>query len=694
MTTLQDYATPLTTISRAIALLLRPTFTYLCSLVRRDQRQRFSVQTVMSFEDPYSWTVSELIAQTCHSFALFQAVGCTDESYPIRTKLEHHLRSQGITGSKFLKIRDAQDLRSTLNVNYPHEQATLMSLIMMLRDRSPLYKEHATAARMESLQLRRPSQGSVITPSSVPGDAFIPGNDNHRRVETTHHANKLAPPPPDSNVASIEEQQWDYLLKWQHSDGDYELELASLGEGEDREEYDGVDAIEEDDEGLIEDAEEPKLDNRLPGRNKVSQDQIVDVINERIKYFTDTWTPNKGIPREEEVLYDVESMWTEAEEAGQRTQLIAKHEADLVYLRARLDSLCEEILYCPHANMTSVRHRCNNLEVTINSMELAEWLLSIYKLEPESESESEDQDAPGYDHHDGQNIANPHAGVVPGPREIPVEIFDLGSPQSSYSKDDRDSLVSVHSPINIAENTPEAEATSHNFRTPNRHVVQTIETSNLARRETYSRDHTLRSASVSTNNDEPERASIATVRRWKWADLIDTQDRKRVVSKAVYELDIEDREMIRNRLGVVGAGSMQKEMHTCIGMMSRGEHKMQGVLPRDLPKVITFTSLFLSWWLCENCVEIKPESWRLKELADCLQDGSPDPGRFCDYLSMIMTTTYSQEALLYPNRPSQAEIIEISDDEDNMKPSSETVEQHGNAWNGAKGSQHDVIMID
>ncbi|KAF3035913.1 hypothetical protein E8E12_003180 [Didymella heteroderae] len=48
---------------------------------------------------------------------------------------------------------------------------------------------------------------------------------------------------------------------------------------------------------------------------------------------------------------------------------------------------------------------------------------------------------------------------------------------------------------------------------------------------------------------------------------------------------------------------------------------------------------------------------------------SPDPAIFCDYLNTVLNTTFSLEALSKPTQPSQAEIIEISDDDEPPAPS-------------------------
>jgi hypothetical protein len=71
-----------------------------------------------------------------------------------------------------------------------------------------------------------------------------------------------------------------------------------------------------------------------------------------------------------------------------------------------------------------------------------------------------------------------------------------------------------------------------------------------------------------------------------------------------------------------------------------------------------------------------------------LSEGSPDPATFCEYLGKIMTTTFSPLALQNPDQPSQAEIIEISDDDDKPPPRSTATKRKSEV-------QHpDTIFLD
>lgn len=197
-------------------------------------------------------------------------------------------------------------------------------------------------------------------------------------------------------------------------------------------------------------------------------------------------------------------------------------------------------------------------------------------------------------------------------------------------------------------------------------IADTIETPGPA--VTASISTTVRSQALL--EDTPEHASIATVSRWSWSQLKETQDRKRIVSKAIHEMSSTDKEIVRQRLKSVGGVKMVRELPTCVDMLLRGDNRVPGILPQDLPKIVTFTKLFLCWWLCGDYFREEASKSDLEELATCLRQRTSDPATFCDYVETIMNTTFGWAALSNPIEPSQAEIIEISDDDEPPQHSS------------------------
>lgn len=669
-------------------------------------------------EDPWLWTVDEVVAQICGSLALFHAIGCGAEDYPDQGTLEHYLRYEGVTGQILLTGLNLTSLQTRLCIHQPGQRKALFSVIAQLQYRSFTYRQHGTTVGIAKLDLQYPSQ--VRTDDSInPSSGIAPLDEAaHKRQKGNYASTRLQPTiihevpvastsehaGPENTALQPNQSQWDHLLRWQLLDGDEEVDIMDLDDSESEEQYDAIEgALEEIDEAADGTEENEVLPEQGPGRSRMTQDAVVNIINECIEHYIQSWVPNKryeGMSRDEEISYDPERMWEDAENLGQRQQLIAKHEADLAYYSQRLDILCDEILKFPGSSAATVRRQCKNLELTVDSMELAEWLLSIYKLGPVSDSDEDDI------------MVEPSLPGQTRPTVDPSGLIDLGAPMSPAFDNDNNDQATIELHDDLVTIREQECSQPDEARADLNNVLNSIEESFPSFSEPQSSN--LASNSIFNHGDEPEIASITTIRRWRWMDLTGTQDRKRVVSKAILELRSEDREMIRSRLNLVGKVSMQGEMLACIDMMTRGDARMNGVLPRDQQKITVFTNLFVSWWLCDDYVTKTPKKAELEELAHCLQQSSPDPDKFYDYLFMVMSTTFSIEALKNPDRPSQAEVIEISDDDDihdetlelekheleeheleKHESQQQAIEQHEASQQIVLGSQQDcAIMLD
>ena len=656
----------------------------------------------MRADDPWLWTTDELIAEICDSFLFFE-VGCTADSVPNAAALEYFLREQRITGAIFLTTSDFPALRDKVVFSQGQRNA-LNSVIGFLQHRSSTYQHHIATSGTEPPDLCNAAYSSPsnvseqVTTDDQPGQKRRKLNNITKAPASVYFRNHVATAAestarPFSEQLPLSENQWDHLRRWQQLNGDEEVNLEDLDRSEDEEQY-GLEAFAEEDprdeqydHEIPEELEE--LENSVQGRSKLSRNQIVDIINERIAHYANSWEPNKGILKADEVIYDVEKMWDEAEATGQRQQLVIKYDRELAYYRQRLDQLCDEILKVPWSSVRQVHRQCSNLEVTINSMELAEWLWSIYGLDPISDSEIEPSDlAPDAQ----QNQSVPTSTHRSFQARRSVQVIDRESPSESSAE--------AHQATRNIDNFIEPVSKPHQARSQSVYQIYALDSAVANTVELPSKSPVQSSvvgrasllSSMKSYNDEPEKASIASVQRWSWTDLIESRDRKRIVSKTVNDMETEDRELIRTRLKLVGKSNMIKEIPACIEMLSKGGSKMPGVLPRDLPKIITFTRLFLSWWLCDNYFHRNPAQWHLEELQQCLESGSPDPSTFCDYLSTIMSTTFDKEALRHPERPSQAEIVEISDDDDNELAHGLVTRRSG-IGSELTGSQQDYAII-
>jgi hypothetical protein len=593
----------------------------------------------MSGDDPWNWSNDDLVRELCVSRNVFSTAGCS-EPYPDPENLEQQLRVYRITGSVFLTALDPQTLRHDLKITSLGESMALASVMRFLQSQSSKYKQHTATKGMDSLSIHPHRQDDVSI-----GIAVSDENSRKRRRATTE-----AP------------GEWDHLLRWAQTDTSEDLDVMQQEDGDwAAEELVDVDDYDNDNDATAGAIEEETQDFGDEGENqqpckqgrksKLSEDEIVNIINASIEEYTNAWTPGKDEitehlgPGELVACYDPDQLWAEAEDSGQRQDLARRYESQALYFQQRLDELCDEILKFPGANIDAVRKQCSNLEVTVDSLEHANWLASIYKLDPEDDSdEDSDEDSNSVEvaNVDATQTSKPRPGALP-------EVIDL------------DSL-------------PDVSELEHGHSAPGQSSILPREGNSLqdsatrADRRMNEAGRTVVPTSAGSvqgpQGDAPENASIVTVRRWRWGNLVEMQDRKRVVSKAVHEMNSEKREMIRIRLRILGRVQIIREIIPCVDMLVRGDTRMPGVLPRDSVKIIALTTLFLCWGLCENCFQKTPTQGKLKELAQRLDQDYSDLDAFCEYLNTILTTTFSPDAVQRPERPPQAEAIVISDDEE------------------------------
>ncbi|OAK94877.1 hypothetical protein IQ06DRAFT_298344 [Phaeosphaeriaceae sp. SRC1lsM3a] len=595
--------------------------------------------------------------------------------------------------------------------------------------------QQAATSGIEALNIRNEPGETVSYMRASQDDATFQDASSRKRQKVTHLTTTPLFADPQlsqtlqtasSTLAGFHAEpvgtgEFDYLLHWQHSDHDV-VEDDDLIIADDEEDEEVSEEQEEDDAdgGHQEDIDMLSV---ASGKSKLTKDQIVDIINESISYYTSAWKPNKDVLKGDEINDDPEEMWLSAERAGHRHEFVERYKVDVAYYTQRLNRLCDEILRAPGSSAKDVKKQCCNLEMTVDYLELSQWLLSIYVLET---SDVEAEDSHLSDSQGGRpEPQTPHRNMA--------NIIDLGSPPDS-SDDQVDGVLVESSPQpelptsrrlytpdsvigeSLAADSVVPESTTADSVIPDSVIVGTIEAPaapqigagalsdvgarNASQSQTVQKTLGRIRASApappvrkpqARYGDEPEQASIVSARRWKWEDLRNTEDRKRIATKAVLEMKSIDRETIRQRLETVSKVDIIREVPACVEMLAKNEIRMHGVLPRDLPKIVIFTRLFLCWWLCDNYFRAEPSNWDLDELQKCLQEKSPDPSAFYDYLHKIMSTTFSTEALRHPERPSQVEIIEISDDEE--PPSQPSQLQRKSQIARARPSQSSTMIV-
>ncbi|EUC49025.1 hypothetical protein COCMIDRAFT_53792, partial [Bipolaris oryzae ATCC 44560] len=625
-------------------------------------------------DDPWLWNTDRLVANLCHSPMIFFMASQPAENIPDSSALETELRAQKITGRMLLTSFGLEEvvMQNKLNIPSMSHRFALYWATELLRGESDGYNNQQLANLLNKKAQNPPSIAPTTRSPHIAS--------NQRGTEQKRSRVEIVPVEPVRQALQTQthhtSNEFDHLLRWQNADEDDKV--IDFAAEDSQEDADSITADGED-EGL-DDPLEPDEVQAPSSRTKLPAEQIVNIINECIDAYSKSWKPNAGVPCGEEVDYDVDAMWDEAEASGQRKNLVQKYEEEHAYFSHRLDKLCDEIVKAAGSNPNDVRTQCRNIETTIQAMELASWLRDIYELEP---VDSDDEPASPADDASMASLPRPSAVATtaiinldtsPEPSETGGAVATVKKPGQNELDRSRNLLTHQRRTLtpdfilrDIAGNSSSRQRQS---LSPELAITQSIEPIvNEYRRPLHPNDprypsHPRHTPILRRYGDDPENASINSVRRWRWEDLIEHLDRKRIVSKTVFEMDGSDRESVRIRVQLIDTIHLSREIVACVDMLWRGESKLQGVLPRDVAKITRFTNLFLSWWFCRNYFdEPNASTAELEELQSCLADGSAGVSTFCDYLYKIMETTFSEQALQHPDQPSQAEIIEISDDD-------------------------------
>lgn len=493
-------------------------------------------------------------------------------------------------------------------------------------------------------------------PPRPPKESFSidPSGRERRRINVTTISQPTTAPepqpaamgPPLTDVHTANNQnipgEWDYLLdRYRNDDDDEAMDLYG-DQDTIMDEEDGYDSDEEEEPMDAMDIEGGTFQGKGPRGGKLSEAEVIAVIDDCIAQLTEAWYPGKVNAQDQPV--NVHELLAKAESNGRREQLAKKSRMNVEYFGDRLNRMGDEILRSTWNHEKDVRRICSSLEATVESLEYERWLLNLY--EP-----------------DGKD---PENHVVP-------EIIDLGSaPDSSDTEGELGDaeLVSATDRLSVGVHslkTPSRPAQPPHSRpapSPQSPPTPPPPSQRLPKFQKLQIDQPAPVRAQLHSRESPELASISTVAKWTWTDLVNTMDRKRIVMKIIQEMNGDDRETLRTRITTVRKQNLLMEMPHCVAMLLRGDKKIQGVLPRDLPKIVSFTRLFLSWWLADNYFRQEAEEWRLEELAQCLEEKSPDPEVFYNWVREIFEKTFSKEALTKPTAPSQSEIIVISDSDD------------------------------
>lgn len=444
------------------------------------------------------------------------------------------------------------------------------------------------------------------------------------------------------------EANYEHLRHWEGdaSDGDKIVSWSDLDEDEGDDTEDDAESYGDAELNAAETAFIQARERKEARKRALSENVIVEIINESIETFSEKWKPGKGhelTSRAIKRAFDPPRLLREAEIRGNRKELIKRYQNDIEHFKHRLDELAEEILD-RHGDSTQdeMRKLCQILGTHVENLEEAKWFLSVYgnALDGDFEGyiDDESDSAWSVENDDREMLVD-----VENPSDDPIIVDEESYPTSvsEVHRNDQGVQNKVHE-NDQGDRIPKAGTTtnraSYQMTTP-------------IKPNTAPKLHVPR-------RDEPENSSILAISHWSMKDLVVRKDRKRIVMKVFRNLAPEQREMIRTRFQAVKKSNMLREIENCIDMFKRKEKRMLGVLPSDLTKIRTITHFFLCWWFGNDHMHETLSQEQLDELAVDLQN-SDDLEFFYDWVEIILHKTFTTEAFRF----AEEDIITISDDE-------------------------------
>ncbi|RMZ70910.1 SNF2 family helicase ATPase [Pyrenophora seminiperda CCB06] len=308
----------------------------------------------MPASDPWFWTVDQVVAEVCGSDALYLAARVPTSNVPDGAALEKQLRMEQITGKRFLLLFDRPKIvvKNALSIAQLSQRMALADVIDLLRSRSYTYGQQEATAGVKSLDINR-KHSLDLSVSGFPSNVTsrkrrkitpVSTAPLSKRPQATQTATPSTGPAPED--PSVNTNSWSHLLRWENDrDTDDIIDFAAEEELEEPEEED-----EESHDSLDEEDEVPEQSS-----SRLTQEEVVNIINDRIEHYTTSWAPNKGVARGEEIDYDPVLMWEEVESSGQREAMVQRYEMEHAYYKQRLDTLCDEIVKSPGSNAVSDR---------------------------------------------------------------------------------------------------------------------------------------------------------------------------------------------------------------------------------------------------------------------------------------------------------------------------------------------------
>ncbi|ORY17658.1 P-loop containing nucleoside triphosphate hydrolase protein [Clohesyomyces aquaticus] len=649
----------------------------------------------MASQDPWFWTVDEVILHLCHSQGLFEAAGWGRPICPNPTVFEEQLRVQAINGATLLLGVDDAFLKDELHILALGQRQALIEVIAHLRTLSDQYgRQSARLGQTRRFDVQAVDDGhgrkrrriEPLQLSAIPLGSHqdIPRDPNHTApASPKQSSNSTKSSSQTSEEADLSDSEKDVLLgnsdtpteySWSGDTGVYEFhdDIASETLG------DAMSPTTKGLSGSVTASRDVSSDAEAEVY-RMTKDQVNAVMDERIAYYRADWSLRK-LPEEQRLAFN---RWNNPGSPDDRFFFARLTRREIQKFRTRIRTIRRDIQQLVWSDEEALRQLCASFENTVYEMEKERFNLDLYLRDspppkvhiPRMPKRSRDQVLPRSStiEEEGEEITSDddssYTSDTGGETDLGDFIISDGEYSDHEAPDNGASgkeIEDVTDGGGMQVDSPTASTSQLPIRVENFIDLESSDTQSDCVSPPTPAPAPLHSLPVSSfRTANPAQASADEIASWPWDEIVDDDHaNQRILLKLLFDMGSTGRSMLSTRISQISRSTLIREIRRCVEMFSRQEDKMEGVLRDDLIKIITMTKLFLSFYLIDDFSEKAVTEVDLAEINGV--DLDFDLRSFFEFTEKYLRSIFARQVAATPTKLSQ--VITISSDDDSEAP--------------------------
>lgn len=312
----------------------------------------------MSGQDPFSWSVDQVIDQICFTTSSLRA-SLTIKSNLNLSKLQTSLRDNDIDGESLLSLEDT-NVKDDLGISSFGQRREIRKIIQYLRQVSKLYNSSLEASHRDVSKRLLSERESSSEPQPEP-------QSKKRRIQPLNISTEPVTKPDSFDPNDLSDDWKNFLSR--HQEGSDEEILRPYNESDAEKELDS-----EEDRSLMEEMESED-DQAPPSAPRLATNEIDQVVDEALREYRMTWNNGKRSKKYKQAL----RRWLQAAKAGTRKPQQYALQRDLHQMRARLSKFRKAItdVTNDYHKIEEVKRNCANLQATVEDCAEKEYYLEV-----------------------------------------------------------------------------------------------------------------------------------------------------------------------------------------------------------------------------------------------------------------------------------------------------------------------------